>query len=79
MSFKENTYQQNVHFTDSFFWINFAREQKALGKSWAKSLCRWEIFLPLMKSVFCLIQRDKASGRILSQRDCWCAHYQRAF
>ena len=38
MSFKENTYQQ-MSFTDSFSGLT-AREQKALEKSWAKSLCR---------------------------------------
>lgn len=62
MSFKENTYQQ-MSFTDSFSGLT-AREQKALEKSWQKSL-PMKYFLPLMKSVFLSYTAIRHPDRIL--------------
>ena len=73
MSFKENTYQQ-MSFTDSFSGLT-AREQKALEKSWAKVFAD-EIFPAIDEKRFSVLYiQTEYSG----QRDCWCAHYQRAF
>lgn len=73
---QKNAYRQ-VSFINSFSGLT-AREQKALEKSWTKFFAE-KIIPTIDEKRFSILYSDKASRPSSGQRDCCCAHHQRAF